>query len=102
MGVQLYISKISYTGYNGMEGKYTVLFGRDRDVDGHTGRKDVIISGMNGFKQVTADLLKRIDVQFEGTDIRHYELTYKEGAFYKTLLATISQYDCGGEFLQSA
>jgi RHS repeat-associated protein len=98
MGVQLYLSKITYTGYNGTEGRYAVLFGRDRDVDGHTSRKDVTISGINGFKQVTADLLRRIDVQLDGTDIRHYELNYTQGAFYKTLLAGISQYDASGNF----
>ncbi|WP_431216254.1 SpvB/TcaC N-terminal domain-containing protein [Puia sp. P3] len=97
-GVQLYLSKITYTGYNGTEGRYSVLFGRDRDVDGHTTRKDVTITAINGFKQVTADLLRRIDVQLDGVDIRHYELTYKEGAFYKTLLAAVSQYDAAGNF----
>ena len=98
MGIELYLSKITYTGYNGMEGRYSVLFGRDRDVDGHTSRKDVTISAINGFKQVIADLLRRIDVQLDGVDIRHYELNYKEGAFYKTLLASISQYDAAGNF----
>ncbi|MBO9201949.1 MULTISPECIES: SpvB/TcaC N-terminal domain-containing protein [Niastella] len=98
MGVQLYISKISYTGFNGQDGRYTVLFKRDRELDGHTSRKDVTITANNGFKQVTADLLKRIDVQFDGTTIRHYELTYKEGAFYKTLLQSIRQYDAAGNF----
>jgi len=96
MGVQLYLSKITYTGYNGAEGRYSVLFGRDRDIDGHTSRKDVSISGIYGFKQVTADLLRRIDVQLDGKDIRHYELNYTEGAFYKTLLASVSQYDASG------
>jgi RHS repeat-associated protein len=98
MGTQLYITRISYTGYNGEEGKYTVLFQRDRDLDGHTSRKDVTIAANNGFKQVTADLLKRIDVQYAGSEVRHYELSYKEGAFYKTLLAGISQYDAAGNF----
>lgn len=98
MGVQLYLSKITYTGWNGTEGRYSVLFGRDRDIDGHTNRKDVSITAMNGFKQVTADLLRRIDVQLDGVDIRHYELNYKEGAFYKTLLAGISQFDAAGNF----
>ncbi|HEY4108073.1 SpvB/TcaC N-terminal domain-containing protein [Puia sp.] len=98
MGVQLYLSKITYTGYNGTEGRYSVLFGRDRDVDGHSIRKDVTVTAINGFKQVTADLLRRIDVQLDGVDIRHYELNYKEGAFYKTLLAGISQYDAAGKF----
>jgi RHS repeat-associated protein len=98
MGVQLYISKITYTGFNGQDGRYSVQFKRDRDIDGHTSRKDVSITANYGFKQVTADLLKRIDVQFDGTNIRHYELTYKEGAFYKTLLQNIRQYDAAGSF----
>src|SRR5260221_12172205 len=98
MGVQLYLSKITYTGYNGAEGRYSVLFGRDRDVDGHTTRKDVGITAVNGFKQVTADLLRRIDVQLDGVNIRHYELNYTTGAFYKTLLANISHYDAAGNF----
>jgi len=96
MGVQLYLSKITYTGSNGAEGRYSVLFGRDRDIDGHTTRRDIPISGIYGFKEVTADLLRRIDVQLDGKDIRHYEFNYKEGAFYKTLLASVSQYDAAG------
>src|SRR5206468_1459208 len=91
-------SKITYTGHNGVDGRYTVLFKRDRDLDGHISRKDVSIAANNGFKQVTADLLKRIDVQLDGTNIRHYELTYKEGAFYKTLLQNIRQFDAAGNF----
>jgi len=98
MGVQLYLSKITYTGFNGTEGRYSVLLGRDRDIDGHTTRKDINITGINGFKQVTADLLRRIDVQLDGVDIRHYELNYTTGAFYKTLLASISQFDAAGNF----
>ncbi|HLZ86385.1 MAG TPA: SpvB/TcaC N-terminal domain-containing protein, partial [Puia sp.] len=98
MGVQLYLSKITYTGSNGTDGRYSVLFGRDRDIDGQTSRKDVTISATNGFKQVTADLLRRIDVQLDGVDIRHYELNYTQGAFYKTLLTGISQYDASGNF----
>jgi RHS repeat-associated protein len=98
LGIQLYLSKITYTGYNGAEGRYAVLFSRDRDIDGHTSRKDVTITAINGLKQVTADLLRRIDVQLDGVDIRHYELNYKEGAFYKTLLASVSQFDAGGKF----
>ncbi|OQP48072.1 hypothetical protein A4H97_30020 [Niastella yeongjuensis] len=97
-GVQLYVSRITYTGFNGKEGRYSVVFKRDRDLDGRTGRKDVAIAANNGFKQVTADLLKRIDVQLDGVSIRHYEFSYKEGAFYKTLLAGIQQYDAAGKF----
>jgi RHS repeat-associated protein len=98
LGIQLYLSKIAYTGFNGQEGRYTVLFKRDRELDGHTSRKDVSITASYGFKQVTADLLKKIEVQLDGKNIRHYELTYKEGAFYKTLLQSIRQYDAAGNF----
>src|SRR5258708_39148583 len=31
-------------------------------------------------------------------DMRHYELSYTQGAFYKTLLTGISQYDAAGNF----
>jgi hypothetical protein len=70
-------------------------FLRDRDIDG---RKDIAIGANNGFKQVTADLLRRIDVQYAGGPVRHYEFSYKEGAFYKTLLASIRPYDAAGSF----
>ncbi|MBT1697424.1 hypothetical protein KK083_11090 [Fulvivirgaceae bacterium PWU4] len=101
-GYQLYIDKITYTEYNGADGKYQVLFTRDREITSpaFTRRKDVTIAGNLGFKQVTADLLMKIEVQFEGKPIRHYQLNYqKDGTsanFYKTLLTGISEYDAAG------
>src|SRR5258706_415975 len=46
LGYQLYIDKITYTGHNGSEGQYAVLFTRE------PGRPDVSISGNLGFKDV--------------------------------------------------
>ncbi|HEY0736351.1 MAG TPA: SpvB/TcaC N-terminal domain-containing protein, partial [Herpetosiphonaceae bacterium] len=91
-GVQLYPKTIAYTQFNGTPGAYTVTFLRDRELPEFTRRADVIIDGRGGFKQVTADLLKRIEVSFEGSLVRRYELTYREGSFKKTLLTAITQY----------
>jgi hypothetical protein len=51
-GYQIYISKINYTGFNGSDGKYEVVFTRDNI------RQDKMIMANLGFKQVTGDRLK--------------------------------------------
>ncbi|MCB0607337.1 MAG: hypothetical protein KDD12_06470, partial [Lewinella sp.] len=91
-GRQLYIREITYTGHGSKEGKYAVRFLRDRDIDDPL-RLDAQISGRLGFKQVTADLLRRIDITFDQLPVRSYELLYEEGAFYKTLLSLIIEQD---------
>ena len=99
-GYQIYIEKITYTGHGTEEGKYSVLFKRDRDL-GENKRTDVSIAANLGFKQVTADLLRKIEVQFEDKNIRSYTLNYKKGAFYKTLLDSIGEFDAAGKFFNS-
>lgn len=96
-GYQIYIDKITYTGYNGSDGKYAVIFKRDRQLN-EGKRKDISILANFGFKQVTADLLRKIEIQFEGNNIRSYELEYKQGEFYKTLLSSIREFDAAGDF----
>jgi RHS repeat-associated protein len=95
MGYNNYVNKITYTGSGSSEGKYEVVFTRDRDL-GETKRLDVTINARYGFKQVTADLLRKIEVKLNNEKIRSYELTYKEGAFYKTLLSKITEFDAAG------
>lgn len=95
-GSNLYLSSITYTGNGNTEGNYSVVFTRDRDL-GEVKRKDVTINARLGFKQVTADLLRKIDVKYNGQDVRSYELTYAEGAFYKTLLQNIQEFDAAGK-----
>lgn len=94
-GYSLYPSSITYTGNGSTEGKYSIVFTRDREL-GETKRADVIINARSGFKQVTADLLRKIAVKYNGQDIRSYQLNYVQGAFYKTLLQGISEFDAAG------
>ena len=96
MGKQLYIDSIRYTNHINSIGKYTVHFIRDRNINSTDPRKDVQISGRLGFKQVTAHLLKRIEVKFRGAMVRSYDLEYIEGTFYKTLLDVLIEYDQEG------
>ncbi len=95
MGIELYCQKITYTGHGSTLGKYTVTFMRDQEL-GESGRTDILINARLGFKQVTADRLRKIEVAYNGEAIRSYELTYTEGPFYKTLLSGITEFDDQG------
>lgn len=90
-GVNLYPRRITYTGHGSTEGKYSVTFIRDRE-RGEPRRADVSIDARYGFKKVTADLLRRVEVKLEDQLVRAYELNYRSGAFAKTLLASVSQF----------
>ncbi|MFJ7215016.1 SpvB/TcaC N-terminal domain-containing protein [Amycolatopsis sp. NPDC098790] len=90
-GVALYAKKITYTGQGKIEGRYSITLTRDRE-RGEARRPDVVIDGRNGFKQVTADLLRRVDIMLDDKPIRGYELNYRTGAFYKTLLQSVTQF----------
>ena len=96
-GVNLYPKTINYTGSAGSPGAYTVTFVRDRDQPNFTRRPDVGISARGGFVQVTADLLKEIDVTFNGQAVRSYKLSYTTGAFNKTLLQSVSELGAAGD-----
>lgn len=95
MGYQTYLTKITYTGHGNVAGEYTVDLIRDRDLN-EPRRKDVSINARLGFKQVSADLLRKVVVRFQNQLIRSYDLDYKEGAFYKTLLGAITERDKNG------
>ena len=95
MGRNLYLKRITYTGHGTKEGAYEVAFVRDREL-GETLRADKQIDARGGFKRVTADLLKKVSVSFNGQPIRSYEFQYAEGAFHKTLLQRVVQYDEDG------
>nr|WP_321232910.1 SpvB/TcaC N-terminal domain-containing protein [uncultured Psychroserpens sp.] len=95
-GQNIYIDRITYTGHGNTEGKYEVSFTRDREL-GEPKRKDVIINARYAFKQVTADVLRKIDIKFSGQNVRSYEFNYTEGAFFKTLLTHIIEFDASGQ-----
>lgn len=91
-GRQLYLTKIFYTGHGTTDGAYQVQFIRDRHLN-EPRRKDVSIDARLGFKQVSTDLLRKVTIQLNSTHIRSYEFKYIEGAFFKTLLKSISELD---------
>ncbi len=95
-GYQIYLQSALYTGHGSENGAYTVNLYRDRDLPNFTKRQDVTINARYGFKQVTADLLKVIEVKFGSETVRSYELNYIPGAFNKTLLETITEKDSKG------
>ncbi len=94
-GTELYIQAIDYTGQGTTPGAYLVQFTRDRDL-GEPRRPDPVISARGGFKMVTAGLLRKIAVSYNGQPVRSYELIYQTGAYNKKLLATLKQYDTAG------
>ncbi|MFC0626017.1 SpvB/TcaC N-terminal domain-containing protein [Kribbella deserti] len=95
LGRNLYPRKITYTGQGGTEGRYSVTFIRDRELN-EAARVDKIIDARGRFKRVTADRLRRIEVKLDDELIRRYELTYTTGAFHKTLLREVAQQDDKG------
>ncbi|MCI5126768.1 MAG: sugar-binding protein, partial [Candidatus Electrothrix sp. AR5] len=95
-GYELYLDRITYTGYGGAEGPFEVRFLRDRQL-GETRRTDVGIDARLGFKKVIADLLRKVEVSYNGELIRSYAFGYRKGAFEKTLLERITQFDKDGK-----
>ncbi|MEL6852541.1 MAG: SpvB/TcaC N-terminal domain-containing protein [Bacteroidota bacterium] len=96
IGKDLYLQKITYTGHQQTEGAYEVKLIRD-DQLGESKRKDVSISCLLGLKRVSASLLRKVEIRFKGKMIRSYAFNYTEGAFYKTLLSSLIEYDQAGK-----
>ncbi|HET8661435.1 MAG TPA: SpvB/TcaC N-terminal domain-containing protein [Micromonosporaceae bacterium] len=90
-GFELYPRSARYTNGPGAAGRYLVTFVRDRELPGWVRRPDITIDGRNGALRVVADLLRRVDVAQDGTVVRSYDLAYREGAFGKMLLASVTQ-----------
>ncbi|MCP4353688.1 MAG: sugar-binding protein [Desulfobacterales bacterium] len=99
-GYDLYLANVFYTGYGDEQGPYQVKFIRDRNL-GESRRADVTIDARLGFKKVTADLLRKVEVLYNEKLIRSYEFGYVEGAFKKTLLKIITQFDNQGKVFNS-
>lgn len=97
-GKQLYPKEITYTGHGTTEGKYKIEFDIN---DVANPRQDIIISGRNGFKEVTAHLLRSIYVSYNNNFYRKYLLNYDEGAFNKSLLCFVVEIVDNAEFSDS-
>lgn len=94
-GKQIYISQINYTGHQSDSGYYNIFF--ERYDTANYKRSDVTISGRYGFKEVTADLLRKIKIMFGNYSIRNYYFGYDVGEFGKTLLCGFYEQDYGDE-----
>jgi len=99
-GKELYLRTIYYTGYQDKLGPYQVKFIRDRELN-ESKRIDINIDARGGFKRVTADLLRKVEVTYNGAMVRSYEFKYLEGAFHKRLLKSITQYGEDGSVFNS-
>lgn len=103
-GRELYLSDIRYTGSvaagNADDPAYEVKLVRDSDLN-EPSRRDVVINAKGGFLEVTADLLRHVDVYHRGDLVRRFSLAYTTGAFGKTLLATVSEAGSDGKVWQS-
>ncbi|MDQ6469892.1 SpvB/TcaC N-terminal domain-containing protein [Flavobacterium sp. LHD-80] len=89
---ELYLKKVYYTGSGSQKGNYSVTFVKNSDL-GEANRTDVQVSARLGFKQLNNQLLRKIEVRYKNDLVRSYELKFKEGAFKKTLLESISEND---------
>lgn len=77
VGKQLYLSRVQYTATSDVGGRpsdpledpaYEVRFLRDAAAGATSKRKDVVVSGRGGFVESTADLLRRVEVNYGGPE----------------------------------
>ncbi|MEM1358748.1 MAG: SpvB/TcaC N-terminal domain-containing protein, partial [Bacteroidota bacterium] len=97
-GTNRYPDRITYNGFGGSEGPLEIRFVRDRQL-GEARRPDVRIDYSGGYKMVTADLLRRIEITYRGEAVRHYELGYRTGGFRQSLLEKITEFGSDGSQL---
>lgn len=95
-GTNLYPDYVTYTGHGEEEGPFRIDFVRDREL-GEARRPDVEIDGTLGFKRVTADLLRRIEISFNGAPVRTYVLNYRRGLYERSLLEGVVEIDANGK-----
>jgi RHS repeat-associated protein len=99
---QIYPKKICYGAIaldaaDDCDGTYNVRF----NLDAADTRPDRIIDARPGFPTKSRHLLDSVDVLFEATPIRSYDLRYREGAFRKTLLEAVGFVGSDGQELYS-
>ncbi len=95
-GRDLYLSSAHYTLRVGESAApYRVVFLREPACasEGQTGcRPDLIVSGRGGFKQVTSERLRRVEVYYRQTLVRAWQLDYDQGPFSKSRLRRLTQF----------
>lgn len=99
---QIYPKKICYGAIaldvaEDCEGTYNVRF----NLDAADARPDRPIDARPGFATKTSHLLDSVEVLYEATSIRSYDLRYREGAFRKSLLEAVGLSGSDGSELYS-
>lgn len=94
-GKNRYPDRITYNGFLDSQGPYEINFIRDREL-GEGRRPDVRIDFTSGYKMVTADLLRQVEVRYRGSLVRRYEMAYQTGAFRQQLLTSITEFGSDG------
>ncbi len=88
--VDIYPQSIDYTSNsNGLTAAYHVAFVLDQAET----RKDIVVNGRAGFQVRTRYRLDHVDVLYQSTVIRRYQLAYQDDSvdhFHKSLLASIA------------
>lgn len=90
---EMVISKIQYTLHTAQNPprNYNVKFITE------SGRKDVQLNARLGFVQATSKKLSKVEITYGDELVRSYDFKYKEGAFYKTLLESITEKGADGK-----
>lgn len=103
IGQELYLTDIAYTGSvangNDDDPAYEVKLVRDGDLN-ETARRDVVINAKGGFLEVTADLLRHVDIYHRNALVKRYDISYTAGAFGKSLLTSVGVAGSDGKIWQ--
>ena len=89
-GRQIYIDSISYTGHNGEDGAYTVVFCRVANTT-----PDITTVCNNGFKEITNHILNNVHVKYNGEILTAwmFGMEYSQKSNYKKRLTSVTKVD---------
>ncbi|MBR5831565.1 MAG: VCBS repeat-containing protein [Bacteroidales bacterium] len=89
-GRQIYIDSISYTGHNGEDGAYTVVFCRVANTT-----PDITTVCNNGFKEITNHILNNVHVKYNDEILTAwmFGMEYSKKTNYKKRLTSVTKVD---------
>ena len=96
-GRQIYIDSISYTGHNGEDGAYTVVFCRVANTT-----PDITTVCNNGFKEITNHILNNVHVKYNGEILTAwmFGMEYSPKSNYKKRLTSVTKVDTAERGMQ--
>ncbi|MBO7227757.1 MAG: hypothetical protein J6V33_09250, partial [Bacteroidales bacterium] len=96
-GRQIYIDSISYTGHNGEDGAYTVVFCRVANTT-----PDITTVCNNGFKEITNHILNNVHVKYNDEILTAwmFGMEYSPKSNYKKRLTSVTKVDTAERGMQ--